>query len=144
MMEKRNWESVCSKVSSKFESWRGRNLSEVGKATVVKAQIAPIPIVLYTSTVMHLPKSYEKELMHITYRFVGNEGKKELRALLCKKRCNVGLEIPHWRSMANSTMALWAIKASQSSKLYSKLFEEKRNKLEITKRTRYRTDRAWG
>ena len=123
MMETKNWESVCSKVSSKLESWRGRNLSEVGKATVVKAQIAPI--VLYTSTVMPLPKKYEKELMRMTYRFVGNGGEKESRALLCKKRCNGGLEIPNWRSRANSAMALWAVKASQSAKPYSRLFEEK-------------------
>ena len=61
----------------------------------------------------------------MTYRFVGNGGEKESRALLCKKRCNGGLEIPNWRSRANSAMALWAVKASQSSKPYSQLFEEK-------------------
>ena len=118
LMEKKNWEGVCSKVRNKLDSWRGKNLSEVGKATVVKAQIAPI-VLLYTATVMQMPKTYEKELMHMTYRFVGNGGEKESRALLCKKRRHGGLEIPNWRFRANSAMA------NQSSKPYSQLFEEK-------------------
>ena len=56
-MVKINWEEVYKKVANKLESWKGRALSEVGRSVIVKAQIAPI--ILYTSTVIPMPKEYD-------------------------------------------------------------------------------------
>ena len=117
-----NWDDVCKKVAGKLNMWKGRSLSEVGKSTVINAQISPI--VLYVSTVMQMPPETEKALSKMTYRFLGNGSEKESRALLCKKKDNGGLGIPNWRARSRSAMALWAVKASKSKKPWTKLFSE--------------------
>merc|ERR1739842_70646 len=48
----------------------------------------------------------------------------ESRALLCKKKENGGLEIPNWKARCSSAMALWTVKANQSTKPWAKLFSE--------------------
>ena len=121
-MVMQNWEDVCTKVSRKLNNWKGRNLSEMGKSTIVKAQISPI--VLYVATVIPLPQEVEKNLSKMTYRFIGNNSEKESRALLCQKKDKGGLEIPNWKIKCSSAMALWAFKATKSSKPWTKLFSE--------------------
>ena len=83
LMLKLNWDDVVSKVAGKFNTWKGRHLSEIGKSTVIRAQIAPV--VLYVASVIPLPIEVEKELSKMTFRFIGNGGEKESRALLMKK-----------------------------------------------------------
>ena len=121
-MVKHNWEDVCSKVAGKLNNWRGRNLSEVGRSTIVKAQVAPI--VLYVATVIPLPQDAEKDLSRMTYKFIGKGSEKEQRALLCKKKESGGLEIPNWKARCTSAMALWTVKANQSTRPWAKLFSE--------------------
>ena len=60
----------------------------------------------------------------MTYKFVGNGSEKEQRALLCKKKESGGLEIPNWKARCSSAMALWTVKANQSTKPWAKLFSE--------------------
>ena len=121
-MLKLNWESVITRVAGKLNLWKGRYLSEIGRSTVVKAQISPI--VLYTGSVLLLPTSFEKELSKMVFRFIGNGSEKESWALLCQKKEQGGLEIPYWRTRCKSAMALWAVKATKSSKPWAKLFRE--------------------
>ena len=121
-MLKLNWENVISRVAGKLNLWKGRHLSELGKSTVVKAQISPI--VLYTGSVVPLPPNYEKELSKMTFRFIGNGSEKETRALLCQKKDKGGLEIPYWRARCRSALALWAVKATKSTKPWTKSFQE--------------------
>ena len=117
-----NWDDVCKKVAGKLNMWKGRNLSEMGKSTVVNAQISPI--VLYVSTVVQMPPETDKTLSKMIYRFIGNGSEKESRALLCKRKENGGLGIPNWRARSRSAMALWTVKASQSKKPWTQLFSE--------------------
>ena len=116
-MEKLNWESVMAKVSSKLNSWRGRNLTEIGKSNVIKAQITPI--IMYTAKVVTMPHNIEKDLSRMLYRFLGNNTEKETRALLCQKRENGGLEMPNLRAKIRSALALWAVKATSTSKAWA-------------------------
>ena len=58
------------------------------------------------------------------YKFTGNGSEKESRTLLCKKKDNGGLGIPNWRARSKSAMALWTVKASKSTKPWTKLFSE--------------------
>ena len=122
LMMKQNWNDACAKVSGKLNSWKGRNLSEVGRSNVIKAQISPI--ILYTATVIPLPPDVEKRLSQLTYKFMGNGSEKEQRALLCMKREKGGLEIPNWKARCNSALALWTVKANQSEKSWAKLMNE--------------------
>ena len=121
-MEKLNWESVTAKVTSKLNNWRGRNLSEVGKSNVVKAQITPI--IMYTAKVVIMPPKIEKELSRLLYRFLGNGSEKETRALLCQRRENGGLEMPNIRAKIRSALALWAVKATSTNKAWANACRE--------------------
>ena len=122
LMLKLNWDDVVSKVAGKFNMWKGRHLSEIGKSTVIRAQIAPV--VLYVASVIPLPTEVEKELSKMTFRFIGNGGEKESRALLMKKVSQGGLDIPNWRIRCKSAMALWVVKASKSNRPWSNIFQE--------------------
>ena len=117
-----NWENVITRIAGKLNLWKGRHLSELGKCTVVKAQIAPI--VLYTGSVVPLPPNFEKELSKMAFRFIGNGSEKEGRALLCQKKDRGGLEVPYWKARCRSALALWAVKATKSSKTWTKSFRE--------------------
>ena len=121
-MLKLNWDNVTTRVAGKLNLWKGRHLSEIGKSAIIKAQIAPI--ILYTGSVIPLPTSVEKELSKMAFRFIGNGSEKEARALLCQKKDQGGLEIPYWRARCKSALALWAVKATKSTKPWAKLFTE--------------------
>ena len=121
-MVQNNWEEVCRRIAAKLQMWKGRSLSEIGKATVINAQISPM--VLYVSAVVELPVETEKTLMQMTYKFIGNGGEKESRALLCKRKENGGLGVPNWRARCRSVMALWAVKSTQSNKPWTNMFSE--------------------
>ena len=122
IMLKLNWDDVLSKVAGKFNMWKGRHLSEIGKSTVIRAQIAPV--VLYVGSIVPLPTDVEKELSKMTFKFIGNGGEKESRALLMKSMPHGGLGIPNWRIRCKSAMALWVVKACNSKKPWANIFEE--------------------
>ena len=122
LMVKTNWDDVYKKVANKLDSWKGRALTEVGRSTIVKAQIAPI--ILYTSTVIPMPKEYNKCLSRLTYKFIGKNSEKESRALLCKPKKQGGLDVPNWSARSASAMALWIFKANTSTKQWSNLLSE--------------------
>ena len=88
----------------------------------MKAQISPI--VHYTANATTLPDEVDKRLSRMTYKFIGNGSEKESRALLCKRKTKGGLDVPNWRARCNSAMALWAVKATNSDKPWTKLLDE--------------------
>ena len=94
----------------------------MGRGAIVKAQISPI--MLYTASVIPMPKDYDKSLTRLTYRFIGKNSEKESRALLCKPKKQGGLDVPNWSARAASAMALWIHKANTSSKQWSNLLTE--------------------
>ena len=122
VMIKSNWDEVYKKIASKLGNWKGRALSEVGRSVIVKAQIAPI--ILYVSTVIPIPKEYEKSISRLTYMFIGKNSEKEGRALLCKPKDQGGLDVPNWGARCASAMALWIVKANSSKKPWADLVAE--------------------
>ena len=89
---------------------------------MVKAHIAPT--VLYVGTVLPPPNDMDKSLSRMTYKFIGKGSEKEARALLCKRKDRGGLDVPNWKVRCASAITLWAEKATQSEKPWTKLLVE--------------------
>jgi hypothetical protein len=100
---KENWEMVLSKVTTKLNMWKGRDLSVVGKSTVINAQI--LPIIMYTGAVLDLPQKYSQKLTKQIINFVWKGSEKIPRATSHLPFEKGGLNIPLLNAKAAASKA---------------------------------------
>ena len=71
-----NFPMKLRKVEQVMNCWRQRNLSLIGKITVVKSLLLPLSQFLYLFSVLciDIPHSFFKKLNSILYKFIWNNG----------------------------------------------------------------------
>ena len=116
-----NWDYVEKRVKDKIKAWQGRNLTEMGKALLVKTVI--MPIISYTGSIVELPDHTEKELTKIIFHFIWGKTDKITRALAHQPRERGGLGIPLIRAKLEAFKATWIAKLPNEEKPWTRAFD---------------------
>jgi hypothetical protein len=119
-MSTKNWEKVRDKAQRLYNAWSGRQLTIIGKAAIIRAQIQPLVIFTGSSSVM--PLHIEKQLVEAQSKFIFHGPDKEKRSLMHKKLEEGGLSIPHWRSRLASVQAKWISRLQEGSGEFRQVF----------------------
>ena len=115
-----NWEYVKKRVSDKIKGWQELNLTEVGKAVLIKMVI--MPIISFTGAIVDLPDLIEKQLAKIVFEFLWGKTEKITRALAHQGRENGVLGVPHIRSQLEAYKATWIAELPYQKKPWTKCF----------------------
>ena len=89
-----NFIPKLAKIEQTLNCWRHRNLSLLGKVTVIKSLLLPQLLYLFSVLCIHIPKSFFKKLNHLFYKFIWNGGNDRVkRNILCNDFDKGGLRM---------------------------------------------------
>ena len=80
-----NFIPKLAKIEQTLNCWRHRNLSLLGKVTVIKSLLLPQLLYLFSVLCIHIPKSFFKKLNHLFYiiNLFGMVGMTESSGISC-------------------------------------------------------------
>lgn len=100
--------NYCKKLNSLkccLSLWRHRDLSVIGKITVVKT--FAISQFLYTSSVISMPIDIQNQINNIIYKFIWNGPDRMKRRVLCKNYDEGGLKMIDLKSRVETQNIMW-------------------------------------
>ena len=81
-------------IEQTLKCWRHRNLSLIGKVTVIKSLMLPQLLYLFSVLCINIPKTFFKKLNHLFYKFIWNGGNDRVkRDILCNNYEHGGLRM---------------------------------------------------
>ena len=102
-----NYESHLKKLKTILDIWSQRDLTPIGKITIIKS-LALSQLTYLFSTLSNPPENYIKKLEHVLFKFIW-KGKPDKinRNTLCGKKENGGLKMTNIRNFIDALKIAW-------------------------------------
>ena len=89
-----NFVAKLRQIEQTLNCWKHRNLSLIGKVTVIKSLLLPQLLYLFSVLCINIPKTFFKKLNHLFYKFIWNGGNDRVkRDILCNDNDHGGLRM---------------------------------------------------
>ena len=89
-----NFIPKLNQIEQTTNCWKHRNLSLIGKVTVIKSLLLPQLLYLFSVLCINIPKTFFKKLDHLFYKFIWNGGNDRVkRNILCNDYDDGGLRM---------------------------------------------------
>jgi hypothetical protein len=117
--KQKNFKDKLLKMKSIINMWRGRNLTMIGRAQIIKTFI--ISQLLFVSSALDVPDDIIKEVDNMIFQFIWNGKKAKIRRSILKKNiAEGGLKIPDFETMVNTSRIKWVSRLfAESETLWS-------------------------
>ena len=112
-----NWWCKLQKIENQLKLWKMRNLSLIGKVTVVKHLI--IPKLLFSCQFFEFPIGFVKQLESIVYEYIWGSRDKIKRNTFISDIQDGGLQMVDFESKAKSMRATWMCKIHKDDSQWS-------------------------
>jgi len=104
-----NFVPKLNQIQQILNCWRSRNLSVIGKVTVIKSLLLPQLLYLFSVLCIHIPKSFFKKINSLFFKFIWNGGNDRVkRAFLCNDYSNGGLRMVDVLAFSQAQKLVWA------------------------------------
>ena len=103
-----NFNPILFKMARRFNEWRGRNLSVLGKVLVSKA--LGMSQLIFTASLTMVPDWVIKQATTLIYKFIWGGPDKITRELACKDYEEGGLRAPNIRLLIDALHGTWIIR----------------------------------
>ena len=104
-VEDLNFNPILVKMARRFNDWKGRNLSLLGKVLVSKAQ--GISQLVYIATMIMVPDWVIKQATSLVYKFIWGGPDKITRQLACKNYDQGGIRAPNIALLVDALHGTW-------------------------------------
>ena len=104
-VEDLNFNPILVKMARRFNDWKGRNLSLLGKVLVSKAQ--GISQLVYIATMIMVPDWVIKQATSLVYKFIWGGPDKITRQLACKNYDQGGIRAPNIALLIDALHGTW-------------------------------------
>ncbi len=95
-------------IEQTLNCWKHRNLSLIGKVTVIKSLLLPQLLYLFSVLCIHIPKSFFKKLNHLFFKFIWNGGNDRVkRDILCNSYEDGGLRMVDPLLFSQAQKSIW-------------------------------------
>ena len=95
-------------IEQTLNCWRHRNLSLLGKVTVIKSLLLPQLLYLFSVLCINIPKIFFKKLNHLFYKFIWNGGNDRVkRDILCNDYEHGGLRMFDLHLFSHAQKFIW-------------------------------------
>ena len=101
-----NYKDKLDKIKIKIKNWQRRQLTPIGKITVIKTLLIPMLNHLFIS-LPNPPVKIIKELNETFYKFIWNGTDRIKRDILCKEYTQGGLKMINVEAFINSLKTTW-------------------------------------
>ena len=89
-----NFVPKLRQIEQTLNCWKHRNLSLIGKVTVIKSLLLPQLLYLFSVLCINIPKTFFKKLNHLFHKFIWNGGNDRVkRDILCNDYDHGGLRM---------------------------------------------------
>ena len=103
-----NFNPILMKMARRFNDWRGRNLSVLGKVLVSKAQ--GMSQLTFAASLTMVPDWVIKQATTLIYKFIWGGPDKITRELACKDYEEGGLRAPNIRLLIDALHGTWIVR----------------------------------
>ena len=104
-VDEMNYGPVLVRMARRYNDWRGRNLSVLGKVLVSKAQ--GISQLIFIATMCTVPEWVIKQATKLTYTFIWGGPDKITRELAWKNYDKGGIRAPNLKAMVDALHGAW-------------------------------------
>jgi len=117
-----NFDTIVDKLRAKLNMWRGRDLSLVGRALIVKA--IGISQIRYAASVIEVPEKYIKIFKGIIYRFLWKGPDRITRDMASKRWQEGGIKMPILDDIITASNIQWLKRAATSKNVWASNFRK--------------------
>jgi hypothetical protein len=103
--EKLNWEGKVTQLEKTLCSWKQRDLTLIGKITVIKS--LALPNITYTASMISIPTCYQVKIIQILYKFLWKTRDRIKRTYMINKVEEGGLNMTDVKSQLLALKAVW-------------------------------------
>ena len=115
-----NYKDKLDKIKIKIKNWQSRQLTPIGKITVIKTLLIPMLNHLFIS-LPNPPVKIIKELNETFYKFIWNRIDRIKRDMLCKEYIQGGLKMINVEAFLNSLKTTWIRRLITNNHKWTKL-----------------------
>ncbi len=124
----KNWTRIVEKTKQMLSMWKGRDLSLMGRITIVKVQ--GISQIQYLAANINMPEQYIKQINKLIYNFIWKGPDKIKRIIARRKVSEGGLSVPDAADIARAASIQWIGRGERwADRAWNDFLQEDLNKL---------------